>query len=60
VANAAVTPQVHEPLYIHGHFTAKVTFNRILRHLRPQVLELRFGQVFDVGVYFDAGICANA
>src|SRR5258708_23212367 len=53
--DSTVGPEVHQPLDIHGDFTAQVAFHREFRDLRADGVHLRLGEVFHLG----AGIYAR-
>src|SRR6185312_13446602 len=54
MAHAAVGPQVHEALDVHGHFAAQVAFDGELRDLRTDGVDFGLGEVFHLRRRLDA------
>ena len=55
MAQTAIAAQVHQTLDVHRHFTAKVAFDDKLAHLFTQALQLRLGEILDLGGTDNAG-----
>src|SRR5690606_24072020 len=59
MTQAAIAAQIHQPLDVHGHFTAQIALHRETADFVTQTLQFRIGHILDLGAGCDAGGSAD-
>jgi hypothetical protein len=59
MADASVTPEIHEALYVHRNFAPQITLDAVLGDLRTQLVYLFLRQILNLRIQLDASGLAN-